>query len=129
VTAVGTGDRPGGGVDLVLRDDLDPRAAVAVEHDDLDRRDAGLRRVLLARQDVQAVRRPGGGREDGVLLFGQGAGGRAVGVHEPQVHVAAAIAAEDDGPAVRRIARRVVEGRSRGDAFGLAAGDADAVDV
>ncbi len=64
---------PAGVVEVVGGRQLDAAAAVAVVHPELDRRDAGALAVLLARDEVVAVGRPGGGADVDILLLGQSA--------------------------------------------------------
>jgi hypothetical protein len=96
IASVGTRHRASHVVELVLVDDFDARSPVAMDHHQLYRRDPSVVGFLAARQDVCAVGRPGGRGIDGVLLLGQGARVRPVGVHQEQVHVAPSIAAEGD---------------------------------
>ncbi len=128
-SAVSGGDRPGGVVQVVGGGQLDPAAAVAVVHPELHRRDPGALRLLFARDQVDAVRRPRGAADVGVLLRRERAGVLSVGVDEPQVLHSAAVARERDRLPVGREAGVVVVARSAGERARVSSGDGQGVEV
>ena len=127
--SVGGGHRSGGVVQVVARGELDAGAAAAVVEPELDRREPRGLPLLAPREQVFAVGRPVGSADVGVLLLGQRARVRAVGVGEPEVLDPAAVAGEGDRPPVGREARLRVPGRARSQTLRAATRDRQRVEV
>ena len=128
--AVPRNDGAAGVVDVVGGRQLDSAAAaLAVEDPELHRRNAGLLAVFLAGDHVLAVGRPGGAPDVEILLGRQGLRILSVGVHQPDVVDAAAVARERDRLAVRGEARLRVVGGARGQGLRGPAADRHRVDV
>jgi len=114
---------------LVLLGQLDPAAAADVPHPQLDGAEGGAVGQPLAADEVQPVRGPGGGIDEGVLLRRHRARVCAGAIADPEVLRPAAVGGERDLRAVRRKAPlHVVRGAAR-DARRLAPGRGERVEV
>ena len=114
---------------VLLLGQLQSAATAHVIHPQLARAERAFAGEMLATDEVLAIRRPRRIIEQAEVFLADLECIAATCRHAPQVVAAAAIRGEGDFAAVRREARLHIPGRTRADAFGIAACDGQQVEI